>query len=112
MILSSQHSSFLIVLELLKTQGYDQPDTFSRLFCYPVRSGFYDLAISDVTREENVIGRYEVLGLSSSIQIIVSLASFKGMLTEELRQDSRNWCSTAVDIHSFDRNVVQLVNLL
>ena len=63
LVLSSQHSSFLYVLELSQTLGYDQPDVFCRLFCYPMKSGFFDLAISDIVKQENVIGRYEVFYL-------------------------------------------------
>ena len=61
LVISSPGSNYLYVLELTTTQGHLAPDAFSRMFCYPMKSGLFDLSISHVVEEEEHIqGRYEV----------------------------------------------------
>ena len=60
LVISSMNSHYLYVLELITTHGHLAPDAFSRMFCYPMKSGLFDLAISDVAEEENIQGRYQV----------------------------------------------------
>jgi hypothetical protein len=60
LVISSMNSHYLYVLELITTHGHLAPDAFSRMFCYPMKSGLFDLSISDVVEEENILGRYEV----------------------------------------------------
>ena len=65
LVISSLNSHYLYVLELITTRGHLAPDAFSRMFCYPMKSGLFDLSISHVIQEENIQGRYQVFyGLS------------------------------------------------
>ena len=60
LVISSINSHYLYVLELTTTQGHQAPDAFSRMFCYPMKSGLFDLSICNVSEEENIQGRYQV----------------------------------------------------
>ena len=60
LVISSINSHYLYVLELTTTQGHQAPDAFSRMFCYPMKSGLFDLSICNVSEEENILGRYQV----------------------------------------------------
>ncbi|KAL5259739.1 hypothetical protein ACHWQZ_G009998 [Mnemiopsis leidyi] len=70
LVISSKNSNYLYVLELTTTQGHQAPDAFSRMFCFPMTSGLFDLSISHVVEEENVQGRYQNNTVNSTLCLI------------------------------------------
>ncbi|XP_063679398.1 uncharacterized protein LOC134814959 isoform X3 [Bolinopsis microptera] len=107
LVISSPGSNYLYVLELTTTQGHLAPDAFSRMFCYPMKSGLFDLSISHVVEEEEHIqGRYEVN--SGTCMLVLIAVNNGGMLKCNVKfETSYTTTHTIAELQSSPRQPVE-----